>query len=269
MVWITRAASLLLSFLLLGCVSFKSDTSLPATVIASPNFDMRHPTMVVIHYTSNVDADQSLETLTSPIRKVSAHYLIDAQGRLYQLVPENQRAWHAGQSYWAGNSDINSTSIGIELDNNGREPYGDAQINALVLLINDIQARHRIRPMNIVGHSDVAPGRKIDPGPYFPWSRLAKSGIGLWCPDSSTTRVKEGSQLNELLLGLGYDPKTPEKSRAAFRSHYLLDGNGAISGDDAEELKVAQCLLDQITSRNSAPTSQNDSSYTPFTIDNE
>lgn len=241
--------SLSISMLFGGCTSFKADTSLPAAVIASPNYDIRHPTMVVIHYTSNDDTNKSIETLSSPVRKVSAHYLIDRKGMLIQLVPESQRAWHAGQSYWGGNTDINSASIGIEIDNTGREPYSEAQIKTLEALIRDIQIRHRIKPMNIVGHSDVAPGRKVDPGPYFPWGRLASSGIGLWCADSNGTKVKEGAKLNDLIIGIGYDPKTPEKSRAAFRSHFLSDGYGTVLGDEAEELKVAQCLIDQITSK--------------------
>lgn len=256
-----RSASLSLSFLLLGCVSFKADTSLPATVIASPNFDMRHPTMVVIHYTSNDDADRSIETLTSPIRKVSAHYLIDNQGKLYQLVPENQRAWHAGQSYWAGNSDINSTSIGIELDYTGKDPYEEAQIRTLIALVNDIQARHRIKSANIVGHSDVAPGRKIDPGPYFPWKRLAGSGIGIWCNDPSETNVKDGVEITAQLARLGYDPRTPEKSRYAFRTHYLSDGNGEVKTDDVAESKTAQCLLDQMASPASGSPTILDAQY--------
>ena len=243
---------------MLGCASFKPDTSLPATVIASPNYDLRHPTMVVIHYTSNDETERSIETLTSPARKVSAHYLVDRHGRIFQLVPENQRAWHAGQSYWAGNTDINSTSIGIELDNNGSETYEDAQINTLVALVKDIQERHRIKPMNVVGHSDVAPGRKVDPGPYFPWGRLAESGIGLWCTNSTATKVREGVLLNELLIGIGYDPKTPDKSRAAFRIHHLSDGNGAVLDDDAEELKVAQCLIDQLAASKSTSSSRMD-----------
>lgn len=247
--YLSSGFCVLVPLLTLGCTSFKPDTSLPATVIASPNYDLRRPTMIVIHYTSNNEPERSIETLTSPVRKVSAHYLVDGQGRLYQLVPESQRAWHAGQSYWAGTTDINSTSIGIELDNNGSEPYKDTQINTLIALVRDMQERHRIKPMNVVGHSDVAPGRKVDPGPYFPWAKLAESGIGLWCTNPSVTKIREGVLLNDLLIGLGYDPKIPEQSRQAFRSHYLSDGNGAVSGDDAKALLVAQCLLDQIGSK--------------------
>ena len=236
----------LVSALLVGCAAFKPDTSLPAMVIASPNYDSRHPTMIVVHYTSNDYVDDSIQTLTSPVRKVSSHYLIDKEGQLYQLVPENQRAWHAGQSYWGGNTDINSASIGIEIDNDGGESYGDRQIATLVALIKDIRTRYKIKPNNIVGHSDVSPGRKVDPGPYFPWQQVASEGIGIWCKDPDSTPVMEGVGINELLAGLGYDPRTPEKARQAFRLHYLSDGNGTIIEDPALEMRIAQCLFNQI-----------------------
>ncbi len=237
-------AIFLISISLVGCVSFKPDTALPVTVVASPNQDVRRPTMVVIHYTSNDDVEHSLDTLTSAVRKVSAHYLIDRQGRLYQLVPEERRAWHAGQSYWAGESDINSRSIGIELDNNASEPFDERQISTLLNLLQDIQTRHRIKPANIVGHSDVAPGRKVDPGVYFPWRRLAASGFGLWC--ESPEAVTESSETIEMLLtALGYDPRIPEASRLAFKSHYLNNGDGVIADDRSLEIKIAQCLYEQ------------------------
>ena len=230
---------------LAGCASFQPDTSLPVTVIASPNHDARHPTMIVVHYTSNDDIDHSIDTLTSSLRKVSAHYLVDRQGKLYQLVPEDRRAWHAGKSYWAGMTDINSASIGVELDNNGTEPFTVEQIDTLLNLLGDIKKRHRIKARNIVGHSDVAPGRKIDPGGYFPWRRLAASGFGVWC--NSPEEVIDGpTDMLTILTVLGYDPSNPEASRQAFRSHYLTNEDGVISEDESRELKVAQCLQKQM-----------------------
>lgn len=227
-----------------GCASFQPDTRLPTTVVVSPNHDSRQATMVVIHYTTNDDAADSLQTLTSPVRKVSAHYLIDRQGGLYQLVPENRRAWHAGQAYWAGVTDVNSASIGIEIDNTGSEPFDDAQIVTLLSLLSDIQTRHKIRAANIVGHADVAPGRKVDPGPYFPWRRLAQAGFGLWCdqpvPDPDAT-----VDVSALLVQLGYDPRLPDSSRAAFREHYLAKGDGTTIQDEALERAMARCLIEQ------------------------
>lgn len=241
--------AVLVTVLLYGCTSFRPDTSLPVTVVASPNQDVRHPTIVVIHYTSNDDVAHSMDTLTSPGRRVSAHYLIGRQGELYQLVPEDRRAWHAGKSYWAGITDINSTSIGIEIDNNGSEAYEELQIQTLLSLLKDIQVRHKIQPANFVGHADVAPGRKVDPGPYFPWRRLADSGFGLWCDDEGKALPDgESADLATLLSALGYDPRVPEASRQAFRSHYLTTNGSVNHNDEIDERRIAQCLL---TIRNS------------------
>lgn len=241
-----RRAHLLVGLIVLlaGCASFKPDTSLPVTVVASPNLDDRRPSMVVIHYTSNDAASQSLNTLTSPERRVSAHYLIARDGKLYQLVPEHKRAWHAGQSYWAGFTDVNSASIGVELDNNGQEPYDDAQVQTLESLLQDLRVRYRIRSANFVGHSDVAPGRKIDPGAYFPWQRLAVSGIGLWCTDPAAESDVVPLSLPAMLAMLGYDPRLPDASREAFERHYLSDAHGAITrGDDDLARRTAYCVL--------------------------
>ena len=128
--------------------------------VESPNFDARRPNLVVIHHTTNSTLDTALDTLTSPERKVSAHYLIGREGRIVQLVDEGQRAWHAGRSWWGGMTDVNSASIGIELDNDGSEPFADTQIDALLALLADISARYPIPAANYVGHADVAPGRK-------------------------------------------------------------------------------------------------------------
>lgn len=233
-----------LAVLLSGCASFQPDTTLPTTVIASPNQDARQATMVVIHYTTNDDAADSLQTLTSPVRKVSAHYLIDRQGGLYQLVPENRRAWHAGQAYWAGVTDINSVSLGIEIDNAGNAPFDEAQIATLLNLLADIQTRHKIRAANVVGHADVSPGRKVDPGPYFPWRRLAQAGFGLWC-DQPVADPDATVDVSALLVQLGYDPRLPDSSRAAFRVHYLAKGDGSTVQDEALERGMARCLLEQ------------------------
>jgi N-acetylmuramoyl-L-alanine amidase len=156
----------------------------------SPNHGPR-PTgaridMLLLHYTGMRNRDEAIERLCDPAAEVSAHYLIDEDGTAYRLVAEEARAWHAGVSHWAGDSDVNSRSIGIELVNPGHEfgyrPFPDTQIDALTELSREILARHRIPPARVLGHSDVAPVRKQDPGELFPWARLARSGIGLW-PD--------------------------------------------------------------------------------------
>ncbi|MHB1206188.1 MAG: N-acetylmuramoyl-L-alanine amidase [Rhodospirillaceae bacterium] len=158
---------------------------------ASPNFGPRQSVdgvtgvrHVVLHYTGMVSCAAALERLCDTKASVSAHYLIDEDGGAYRLVAEDQRAWHAGKSFWRGVRDINSTSIGIEIANPGHDhgyrPFPEAQIAALIELLAGIVARHGVTPDNFLGHSDIAPGRKADPGELFPWERLSQAGFGLW-----------------------------------------------------------------------------------------
>jgi N-acetylmuramoyl-L-alanine amidase len=204
----------------------------------SPNFDTRKPNLVILHHTSNETAAQALRTLTNPERKVSAHYLISRNGATIQLVEENARAWHAGQAWWNGQTDINSASLGIELDNTGAEPFPDVQIAALLTLLADIKQRHHIPTANFIGHADVAPDRKDDPSAFFPWSKLAEQGFGLWClPPYPKASVNFDRAL--ALTALGYDPHKPEASEKAFRLHF----GGALSNDSENDL--LQCLTRQ------------------------
>lgn len=157
----------------------------------SPNFDeraSRKPVdFVVLHYTGMQSAEGALARLTDPAAKVSAHYVIGEEGRVYRLVAEEKRAWHAGVAYWRGVRDVNTRSLGIELVNPGHEfgyrAFPDPQIEALVALLDDIATRHPFSPAGVIGHSDVAPQRKEDPGELFPWARLAAAGYGLWPND--------------------------------------------------------------------------------------
>ena len=154
----------------------------------SPNFDERPPDtpvdMLVFHYTGMPSGEAALERLCDADARVSAHYAIDEEGTVWRLVEDAQRAWHAGQSFWRGRPDVNTRSVGIELVNPGHEfgyrPFPEAQVAALEALARDILERHPIPPRNVVGHSDVAPRRKTDPGELFDWPRLAAAGIGLW-----------------------------------------------------------------------------------------
>lgn len=158
----------------------------------SPNFAARPPgavvSLLVIHYTGMASTRAALARLCDPAAKVSTHYLIDESGRVLRLVAERERAWHAGVSHWRGEADVNSRSIGIELAHPGHmfgyRPFPPAQIRALIALGRQILRRHPIRPRGVLGHSDVAPARRLDPGEYFPWRHLAENGIGLW-PDAS------------------------------------------------------------------------------------
>ena len=140
--------------------------------------------MLVLHYTGMASAAEAFARLADPAAQVSAHYVVDEDGAVYRMVDEAMRAWHAGVSAWRGTDDVNSRSIGIELVNPGHEfgyrDFPPAQIEALIALARDIVARHSIPAINVVGHSDVAPARKADPGERFPWRTLAAAGIGLW-----------------------------------------------------------------------------------------
>ena len=175
------------------------------TTSPSPNFDARkYPVdMLVLHYTGMETGQAALDQLCNPAAKVSSHYLLWEDGRVDQLVPEELRAWHAGVSSWQGEEDLNSRSIGIEIVNGGHDfpqadgtlpPYPEAQIEALIELCHEIIAGHDIPQTRIVGHSDIAPLRKQDPGEHFPWQRLARAGIGIW-PDTGGAQATEGQGL--------------------------------------------------------------------------
>ena len=226
-------------FVLAGCASGpRYDTSHP-----SANYDSRIQ-FVVVHYTS-ASLERSLQLLTHG--DVSSHYLIgdDNNATIYKLMDEDQRAWHAGESQWQGRTWLNSSSIGIEIVNPGYKdtptgrlwyPYSEAQIESLITLLKDISKRNGISPRHIIGHSDIAPLRKLDPGPLFPWKRLADEGLGLWPNEQAVARqqaVFNSSPLPEpgwfqaQLARLGYDtPQTGELDvatrhvLAAFQMHY-------------------------------------------------
>lgn len=186
---------------------------------ASPNFGPRKrpPDMVVLHYTGMRTGEAALERLRDPAAEVSAHYLVEEDGRVFRLVAEERRAWHAGRSFWRGETDINSASIGVEIVNPGHDhgyrPFPDIQIDAVIGLLDGVRERWTIDDRMIVGHSDVAPDRKSDPGELFPWKRLAEAGHGLWAeprpaPGDPLGLGAEGPGVFALQAGLtrlGYD----------------------------------------------------------------
>lgn len=210
---------------------------------ASPNFDERRPNLVIIHHTSDNTLEEALRTLTTPERKVSAHYLIGRDGTVVQLVDEKARAWHAGKSWWGGNTDINSASLGIELDNNGSEPFADAQIDALLVLLADVRQRYNIPAANFIGHADIAPRRKTDPSALFPWKRLAEKGFGLWC-EAPLPPAPSDYDLPLALTALGYDPARPEAALQAFRLHFVgHETTGGNLSPSEQDKALAFCLL--------------------------
>ncbi|SDR56449.1 N-acetylmuramoyl-L-alanine amidase [Rhizobiales bacterium GAS191] len=210
--------------------------------IASPNHGERRAgvDMLVLHYTGMPDAPGALARLTDPRSEVSSHYLVDAEGVIYELVCESRRAWHAGQSSWKGETDLNSRSIGIEIDHPGHEggnpPFAPAQLDAVITLCGEILSRWPILPCRVLGHSDIAPRRKLDPGERFPWDRLFHAGIGHWVepaplaegpslgPGDDGAEVEE---LQRLLAGYGYPLEVTgcfgEQTRGvveAFQRHF-------------------------------------------------
>jgi N-acetylmuramoyl-L-alanine amidase len=185
----------------------------------SPNFDARTgpPDMIVLHYTGMQTGEAALGRLCDPAAKVSAHYMVEEDGRVFALVPEERRAWHAGKSFWRGETDINARSVGVEIVNPGHEfgyrPFPESQIATVIDLVADVRSRWTIEDARILGHSDVAPDRKEDPGELFPWKRLAEAGHGLWtepaaAPGLALSRGDAGAGVFALQAGLtrlGYD----------------------------------------------------------------
>lgn len=237
-----RASILILLAILAACAPLPPAPGSGVVRMPSPNFDQRRPNFIVLHHTSDATAGVALATLTDPARKVSAHYLIERNGTVVQLVDEGARAWHAGESWWGGHTDINSSSIGIELDNSGEEPFPEAQIAALLVLLEEVTARLSIPRANVLGHGDVAPVRKADPSRLFPWERLAQQGFGLWC-DAPPQSPPAGFDAALGLRALGYDVSVPEAARRAFRRHFTAGE----AGEDLTpgEAALLHCLLQQ------------------------
>ena len=214
--------------------------------------------MLVLHYTGMRSAEAALDRLCSAAAQVSAHYLIDEDGAVWSLVAEDRRAWHAGASSWRGRSDVNGASIGIELVNPGHEfgyrPFPDAQMAALEMLCRDILARHAIPARHVLGHSDVAPARKQDPGELFDWPRLARAGIGLWPAEPVASRALPLGEAQRLLAAIGYgvprsgvlDPETALVI-AAFQRHFRPSRcDGALDAETAGRIAAVAALCGEI-----------------------
>lgn len=194
----------------------------------SPNHGPRRwegpPDMLILHYTGMKTGADALARMGDPTAQVSAHYMVEEDGRIFQLVPDERRAWHAGLSFWAGDRDINSRSIGIELVNPGHEwgyrPFPEAQMRALADLCSDLLARFPIPPHHVLAHSDVAPLRKEDPGELFDWLGLAMAGIGLWPdPRPADGMAWDGDEVAHLLDRIGYQVNADGISWAEHRAH--------------------------------------------------
>lgn len=191
--------------------------------VGTTNFNLRKPNFVIIHHTAQNGCPQTLQTFTLPRTQVSAHYVICRDGTVYHMLNDYLRAWQAGASKWGNITDINSISIGIELDNNGSEPFAAPQINSLLHLLTRLKTSYNIPAANFIGHSDIAPTRKTDPSYLFPWKDLADKGFGQWYTDTAGVTIPEGfSSLTALRL-IGYDIKDSSAAALAFKRHFEQD----------------------------------------------
>ncbi len=222
------AALAVIAFAIGGCshLTAAADDSKPnplATWVPSKNHNARQPVIIVIHATEQSSVEASLETLrgSNVQGPVSSHYLIGRNGRIYQLVSEERRAWHAGGGRWGTITDLNSASIGIELDNDGASNYSEPQLAALLVLLEDLCTRLQIRRTHVIAHADLAPNRKTDPGARFPWRRLAQAGFGRW-PDPAAQRKPVPANFDGWLAMrlLGYRMEDPAAALRAFRLHF-------------------------------------------------
>ena len=189
--------------------------------VGAANLNMRKPNLVIIHHTAQKSTDQTLKTFTTPKSQVSAHYVIGRDGVVYHMLSDYLRAWHAGAGKWGSTSDINSSSIGIELDNNGFEPFSDAQVNSLLQVLALLKKTYNIPAANFIGHADIAPGRKVDPNPTFPWKKLATNGYGLWYDEILADSIPENFNDREALRIIGYDTKNLEAAIKSFQIHFI------------------------------------------------
>ena len=193
----------------------------------SPNFDRRPVDvsidMLVFHYTGMQTALLALDRMCNLASEVSAHYMVDEDGSIWSLVEEGERAWHAGVAYWRGNTDTNARSIGIEIVNPGHQfgycAFSGAQMKSVTELALDVLSRNPIPPQNVVGHSDIAPTRKLDPGEFFDWEHLAGLGIGLW-PSQADHLEQNLNALAYALTRIGYDASNFSMALKAFQRHY-------------------------------------------------
>lgn len=184
------------------------------------NFNLRKPNLVIIHHTAQDSLAQTLKTFQLQKTQVSAHYVIGADGTVVQMLNDYLRAWHAGSGKWGKNTDINSTSIGIELDNNGKTPFSEAQISSLLQLLKNLKKEYNIPTANFIGHSDIAPTRKTDPSELFPWKTLADKGFGLWKNDLLPL-VPLDFNAEQGLRIIGYDTSNLSAAIIAFKRHFI------------------------------------------------
>jgi N-acetylmuramoyl-L-alanine amidase len=206
------------------------------------NLTMRRPNFVIIHHTAQNSCEQTLRTFTLPRTQVSSHYVICKDGTVHHMLNDLLRAHHAGVSKWGNTTDLNSSSIGIELDNNGFEFFSEAQINSLTILLDRLKKAYSIPTANFIGHGDIAPTRKNDPNWRFPWKQLSEKGFGNWYDDATNVTLPVGFNHLLALRIVGFDTKDTNAAIVGFKRHWLQD---TTRGLNAEQLKV----LDQLSKK--------------------
>jgi len=203
--------------------------------VGTTNFSVRRPNFVVIHHTAQNSCEETLTTFTLPRTQVSSHYVICKDGTVHHMLNDLLRGHHAGVSKWGNATDLNSSSVGIEIDNNGFESFTEPQINSLLQLLDRLKKAYSIPTANFIGHADVAPGRKVDPNRNFPWQKLAQNGYGLWY---DTTGVQVPADFNALqaLRIIGYDIKNPGNAIQSFKIHFVQQDTTRTIGDTDKKI---------------------------------
>jgi N-acetylmuramoyl-L-alanine amidase len=204
--------------------------------IGTINFGLRKPNFVIIHHTAQNSCEQTLQTFTTKRSQVSAHYVICKDGTIHHMLNDYLRAWQAGISSWGNDKDINSSSIGIELDNNGFDSFPVQQINSLLTVLTNLKRRYNIPAANFIGHADIAPTRKNDPNVKFPWQLLAQKGFGVWYADTSNITVPENFNSLTALRIIGYSIKDTAATITAFKRHFELQDSSTTLTDGDKKI---------------------------------
>lgn len=212
-----------------------ADSLSTAAFTGTTNFNLRKPNFVIIHHTAQNSCEQTLKTFTLQRTQVSAHYVICKDGTIHHMLNDYLRAWHAGAAKWGNDADINSTSIGIELDNNGYEIFTPEQISSLITLLARLKKQYNIPQSNFIGHGDIAPIRKNDPNVQFPWQQLAINGYGNWYADTANIMLPSNFNHLQALRIIGYDIRDTTAAIVAFKRHWLRD---TLPGLDSKNYKV-------------------------------
>lgn len=221
---------------LLAVYPVKDSITNSSFFVGTTNFNLRKPNFVILHHTAQNSCEQTLSTFTTVKSQVSAHYVICKDGTVHHMLNDYLRAWQAGVSKWGNATDINSLSIGIEIDNNGFETFTEPQINSLLQLLDRLKKAYNIPTANFIGHADIAPGRKVDPNRYFPWEKLAENGFGFWY-DTTGVQLPPSFDAMQALRIIGYDIVKPEAAIQSFKLHFVqADSTKTINDDDRKIL---------------------------------